>query len=100
LSKDTTERYYGDGPFGKILGDTIWGLRVVKTRQAVLSATLLIGAFAEASFIAVRDGVTIRTSDSHSDYFKKNKIAILIEQRMALGVPAPLAFCTLSTGSS
>jgi len=100
LGKDDVNRYYGDGPFGKVLGDTIWGLRVVKTRQAALATTLLVGAYAEASFVAVRDGVTIRTSDSHSDYFKKNKIAVLIEQRMALGVPAPLAFCTLSTGSS
>lgn len=99
LAVDGQGRYYGDGPFGKALGDTIWGLRVVKTRVAALATTMIVGAFREAAFLAVRDGVTIRTSDSHSDYFKFNKIAILIEQRMALGVPAPLAFCVATGGS-
>lgn len=96
LSKDQNGRYYGDGPFGSALGPTIWGLKVVKTRQASMRGTVIVGAFNSAAFLAARDGVSIRTSDSHSDYFKKNKIAVLIEQRVALGVPQPLAFCVLS----
>lgn len=100
LAKDDSHRYYGDGPFGNVLGDTIWGLKVVKTRQAALASIYLVGAFRQAAFLAVRDGITLRTSDSHSDYFKKNKIAILVEQRLALGVPAPLAFCALTNTSS
>lgn len=91
LSKDGNDRYYGDGPFGQILGDTIWGLRVVKSTQQT-AGTALVGAFRQAAFIARNGGLTIRTSDSHSDYFKKNKVAVLIEERIALGVNAPLAF--------
>ena len=36
-----------------------------------------------------RMGVTVRQSDSHSDYFILNKVAILAEERLALAVFRP-----------
>lgn len=95
LSKDANDRYYGTGPFAAVIGDSIWGRKVVKS-NVITAGTVLVGAFADGAFLARNGGVTLRTSDSHSDYFKKNKVAVLIEERVALGVPAPLAFCELT----
>lgn len=95
LSTDDTGRYYGDGPFGNVLGDTVWGLRVVKSTQ-LTAGTVFVGSFRNASFLARNGGLTIRTSDSHSDYFKKNLVAVLIEERVAHGMPAPLAITQLT----
>lgn len=95
LSKDANDRYYGSGPFASVIGDTLWGRRVVKSNVQT-AGTVLVGAFGSAAFLARNGGLVVRTSDSHSDYFKKNKVAVLIEERLALGVPAPLAFCKLT----
>lgn len=95
LSKDANDRYYGGGPFAQAVGNTLWGRKVVLS-NVITAGTVLVGAFADGAFLARNGGVVVRTSDSHSDYFKKNKIAVLIEERVALGVPAPLAFCELT----
>lgn len=95
LAKDANDRYYGGGPFAQAVGNTLWGKRVVLS-NVITAGTVLAGAFGDGAFIARNGGVVVRTSDSHSDYFKKNKIAVLIEERLALGVPAPLAFCELT----
>lgn len=94
LAKDADDRYYGNGPFANAIGDTIWGLPVTKSRQNT-TGHFLIGAF-DQTFIARNGGLTIRTSEHHSDYFKKNKIAILVEEDIVLGVYAPLALCDLT----
>lgn len=95
LSKDQNDRYIGAGPFAQAVGPTLWGRPVVLSTQ-ITAGTVLVGAFKQGAFIARNGGTVVRTSDSHSDYFKKNKIAVLIEERLALGVPAPLAFCELT----
>lgn len=95
LAKDANDRYYGSGPFASVIGPSLWGRPVVLSNQ-LTAGTVLVGAFAQAAFLARNGGLVVRTSDSHSDYFKKNKIAVLIEERVALGVVAPLAFCELT----
>lgn len=95
LLKDANDRYIGSGPFAAAVGPTLWGRPVVLSTQ-ITAGTVLVGAFRQGAFIARNGGTVVRTSDSHSDYFKKNKIAVLIEERLALGVPAPLAFCELT----
>lgn len=99
LSKDGNDRYYGSGPFAVAVGDSIWGVPVVKSAFQV-SGTALVGAFKAGSWIVTKGGVTVRTSDSHASYFKANKIAVLIEKREGLGVPTPLAFSTLTFDAS
>lgn len=99
LTKDGNERYYGSGPFAQVVGDSIWGVPVIKSPFQV-AGTALLGAFKAASWLATKGGVTVRTSDSHSDYFKKNKVAVLIECRLGLGVPQPLGFSTLTFDAS
>lgn len=97
LVKGADERYLGAGPFSAAQGPTLWGLQVVVSEN-IAANTVLVGAFRDAAFLARNGGLTLRTSDSHSDYFKKNKVAVLIEERLALGVYSPLAFCELTLG--
>lgn len=67
---------------------TLWGLPVVRTR-ALATLNALVGDFARGALILDREGVTIRQSDSHDDYFVKNKVAILAEERVGLAVFRP-----------
>lgn len=62
---------------------TIWGLPVVRTR-AMTADRGLVGDFRNGGQIFDREGVTVRSSDSHDDYFVKNKVAILAEERLAV----------------
>ena len=44
-----------------------------------------------------KSGITVEASNSHSDYFQKNKTAIRAEERLALAVYAPGAFGVVDT---
>lgn len=72
---------FGAGP------DTAWGRPVIRTR-ALSTLTSIVGDWTGAQ-IFDRMQTTIRQSDSHDDYFVKNKVAILAEERVALAVPRP-----------
>lgn len=74
--------------------DTLWGLRVVLDTGMALG-TALVGDFSQA-ILYVRDGVSVIATDSHSDFFVRNMIAILAEGRYALAVPRPQAFVTVT----
>lgn len=90
--KDDTGRYLAGGPFGSN-PDTLWGKRVVVT-AAVDAGTALVGAFASAAQIFRRGGLSVEASNSHLDYFQRNKTAIRAEERLALAVYRPAAFAT------
>ena len=68
-----------------------WGLRVRVTTNA-LENTALVGAFNQAQIFR-RSGITIKITDSHEDYFVYNKLAVVAEERLALAVYRPAAFC-------
>ena len=74
--------------------DTLWGLPVV------LDVTMTVGTALVADFtqaiLYVRDGVSVIATDSHSDFFVRNLIAVLAEGRYALAMPRPTAFCTVT----
>lgn len=77
-------------------GDTtIWGLPVVQN-EVLTAGTALVGDFANFSEFAVRRGVTVKVSDSHSDYFVKGKQAIRADIRGALQCYRPAAFATVT----
>jgi hypothetical protein len=46
-----------------------------------------------------RAGITVRSSDSHDDFFVKNKVAILAEERLAVAWYRPDFFvdCDIHT---
>jgi HK97 family phage major capsid protein len=91
--KDNDGRYIGNGPFGGMQGESLWGKRVVVT-EAMTAGTALVGAFGMAAQVFRRGGLTVEASNSHADYFKKNLTAIRAEERLALAIYRPQAFAT------
>jgi HK97 family phage major capsid protein len=93
LTKDLQGRYYYGGP--QALGQkTLWGLPVVESEfQALHTAT--VADFSKA-VCWDREQTTVTMTDSHADFFVRNLVAILAEERMAFGVVRPLAFCIVT----
>jgi HK97 family phage major capsid protein len=52
----------------------------------------LVGAFGTGAQLYDREEASIRISEQHSDFFIRNAIVILAEQRLALAVKRPEAF--------
>lgn len=69
---------------------SVWGLTIVES-LAVASGTSLVGDGRYGIVLDKEDGQIFMT-DSHSDWFTKNLIAILAESRLALAVTLPAAF--------
>ena len=73
--------------------DSIWGLKVVPT-TAIAENTVLVGKFGggEAAHVVMRQGMDIAVSDSHSDFFIKNQLAIRATMRVGFPVYRQAAF--------
>jgi len=98
LLKDGLNRYYYGGPFASGQ-QNLWGLPRVEC-EAVDEGEAILGDFRKA-VIWDREQASISVSDSHSDFFIRNMIAILAEMRAAFGLIRPSAFCKveLTSGS-
>lgn len=101
LAKDSNNQYYGGGPFtgaygnGGIAPDNLWGLPVVVSAVAT-AGTALVGAFRLGAQAWFRMGVTVEATNTNEDDFNKNLISIRVEERLALTVYRPKAFCTVT----
>lgn len=71
--------------------ERIWRTPVVIS-SALTEGTFLTGAFDLGATLWDRQEVTISVSGSHSDFFIKNKLAILCEERVELTVERPESF--------
>jgi HK97 family phage major capsid protein len=69
----------------------VWRMPVVDT-PAMTEGTALVGAFGTGAQLYDREQASIRISEQHSDFFVRNAIVILAEQRLALAVKRPEAF--------
>jgi HK97 family phage major capsid protein len=58
--------------------------------------TAFVGAFKLGAQVFRRQGITLETTNSNVDDFVKNLITIRAEERLALAVYRPLAFCTVT----
>lgn len=99
LMVDNEGRYRAGDPFG-VAGPTgdappIWRLRRVES-EAVAEGTAIVGAFKQGGTVFEREGLVTYTSDSHSDFFIRNLIAILFEERLGLAIFFPAAFCVVT----
>jgi len=85
------------GGFGADAQPRIWGLKVVAS-TAIAEGTMLVGKFGggDAAQIVSRQGVDLAVSDSHSDFFAKNQLAIRLTMRMGFVVYKPTAFCSIT----
>ena len=69
----------------------LWRVPVIES-NAIQSGDFLLGNWNLAATLWDRMQSNIRVSDSHMDFFTKNAVAILAEERLALTVYRPQAF--------
>jgi len=96
LAKDTAGQYLIGDPRSSVDAlNTLWGLNVVVT-PAMTENTVLVGDFRQA-VVADREQSAIYVTDSHKDWFGRNLLAVLAEERLAFAVLDPDAFCTVTS---
>lgn len=86
-------QFYGPGPFADAGIRTVWGMPIVES-EAIAAGTGLVGDFRKA-VLWDREQASITATDSHADFFIRNLVAILGEERVAFGVTRPKAFVSL-----
>jgi HK97 family phage major capsid protein len=89
LLVDNNGRYYFGGP--QQLGTPqVWGLPVVES-EAVPEGTIVCGDFRKG-VVWDRQDSTLSASSEHADFYIRNLVAILAEDRYAFGLIQPNAF--------
>lgn len=69
----------------------LWAVPVVQS-LGINTGDFLVGAFGLGSQIWDREDANVRISEHHADYFTRNMIAILAEERLAMTTYRPQAF--------
>lgn len=92
LSKDADKNYQNGGPFAAS-GGSPWGLRPVLT-TAVAVGNQVVGDWREM-LIGDRQQAQLFMTDSHADFFTRNILVMLGEQRLSCGVRMPQAFVNI-----
>ena len=69
---------------------------LVVVTPAMTENTLLVGDFRQA-VVADRQQSAIYVTDSHKDWFARNLLAVLAEERLGFGVLDVEAFCTVTS---
>lgn len=72
---------------------TLHGLPVVES-ESIAAGRGLVGDFRKA-VLWDREQAAISVTDSHADFFIRNLVAVLAEERVAFGVTRPKAFCEI-----
>ena len=91
LTKDTNGQYLVAVSVALGGEPRLWRIPVVET-PAIAEGTALVGAFGTGAQLYDREQASIRISEQHADFFVRNAIVILAEQRLALAVKRPEAF--------
>ena len=91
LTKDADERYLVT--VGVAIGaeQRLWRLPVTDT-PAMPEGTFLTGAFGLGAQLYDREAPNVRMADQHEDFFTRNAVVILAEQRLALATKRPESF--------
>ena len=77
----------------------VWRLPIVET-PAMTEGVALVGSFGQGAQLYDREQASIRISEQHADFFIRNAIVILAEQRLALAVKRPESFVKVSFDSA
>lgn len=93
LEKDGEDRYYFGGPSYDGVG-TIWGMRPVSHPSFTEGNPVVFDV--GVAELYVREGITVSVSDSHNDFFTKNKLMWLAGGRFAFLVTQPLGVCEIT----
>lgn len=90
LDKDTQGRYlYSQVAVGT--QKVLWRMPVVDT-PAIAQNTVLVGAFGLGAQLYDREQGNIRIAEQHGDFFLRNAVVILAEERLALATRVPESF--------
>jgi hypothetical protein len=95
LDKDTQGRYIFVSNVAVGLETRVWRQPVVDT-PAIPEGTALTGAFGTGAQLYDRQMANIRIAEQHADFFVRNAIAILCEERLALAVKRPESFIKIT----
>lgn len=99
LGKDSQERYILTTNIALGGEKRVWRQQVVET-PAIAQSTYVLGAWGLGAQVYDREQSNIRIAEQHSDFFIRNAVAILAEQRIALAVKRPEAFVTGSLAAA
>jgi HK97 family phage major capsid protein len=106
LLKDAANQYLGGGPWLGAYGgptqvgangqvtqaiDGLWN-KPVYVSAVIGAGTALVGT-REAATVWSRGGLSVELTNSHSDYFTKNLLAVRAERRLGLTLYRPGALC-------
>lgn len=95
LAKSTTGEYLFLTALALGVEPRVHRLPVVTT-PAMTEGTALVGSFGIGAQLYDREEASIRISESHSDFFVRNAIVILAEQRLALATKRPESFVNVT----
>jgi len=89
--------FVGAGMFNGGVTPSIWGIPVIPT-TAIASGTALVGVFGGglAAHIVTRAGMEVAMSDSHSDFFTKDKVMMKASMRLGFAIYRATAFCSIT----
>jgi len=76
---------------------SVWGVPVVPS-TAIAENTALVGAFGGglAAHIVSREGMEVAISDSHDDFFTKDKVMMKANMRLGFAIYRATAFCSIT----
>jgi len=75
----------------------VWRVPVIDT-PAIAQGTALVGAFGTGAQLYDREAASIRISENYDDFFTRNAIVVLAEERLALAVKRPESFVAITLG--
>jgi HK97 family phage major capsid protein len=97
IAKTNSGQYYSGGPF--VSGPrTLWGYPILES-EAIPEGTAVVGDWSKA-VLWDREQSQVRFSDQHADFFIRNLVALLAEERVAFGVTRPQAFVITAVAAS
>jgi HK97 family phage major capsid protein len=95
LSKDENSQYLMLMSVAMGAESRMWRLPIVST-PAITEGKVLLGSFGIGATLFDRMEGNIRVSEQHSDFFVRNAVAVLAEERIALAVKRPESFVEVS----
>lgn len=91
LIKDSQGRYITTLAVTEGAAQRLWRVPVVDT-PAMPEGTFLTGAFGLGATLYDREQANIRIAEQHADFFLRNAVVVLAEERLALAVKRPESF--------
>jgi len=70
----------------------LWRVPVVVS-NAMTQGDFILGDWTMGATLYLREQKSVRVSESHADFFVKNGVAVLAEERAAFAIELPKAFC-------